>query len=91
MTGGHGLGGACGCIKALLDYPYSHIKGNSVQKACCADVPYVRWGGGHCVYVTAQITVKVEDILGPAHLVLNRELSSFHYIKSIVWDKKSCP
>ena len=36
MTGGHGLGGACG-----FD-PCSHIKGNSVPKACWADVLYIQ-------------------------------------------------
>ena len=28
----------------LLESPYSHIKGNSVLKACWADMPYVCWG-----------------------------------------------
>ena len=42
MTGGHGLGGACGHIKACGFDPCSHIKGNSVLKACWADVLYIQ-------------------------------------------------
>ena len=30
----------------LLESPYSHIKGNSVLKACWADMRYVRWAMG---------------------------------------------
>ena len=32
----------------LLEPPYSHIKGNSVLKACWAEMPYVCWGE-HCM------------------------------------------
>ena len=35
MIRGHGVGGACSHIKAFG----SHIKGNSVLKACWADMP----------------------------------------------------
>lgn len=42
MMGGHGLGGACGFIKA--DSPHSHIKGNSVCVCCLASMPCVCWG-----------------------------------------------
>jgi hypothetical protein len=37
MIGGHGMGGACSHIKAL-GYPHSHMKGNSILKACWADM-----------------------------------------------------
>ena len=40
MIGGHGMGGACSHIKDF-ELSHSHIKGNSVLKACSADMPYI--------------------------------------------------
>ena len=42
MMGGCGWDGAYGHIKEL-GFPHSHIKGNSVLKACWANIPYVCW------------------------------------------------
>ena len=38
MIGGHGVGGAYSHIKGF-GLSHSHIKGNSVLKACWADMP----------------------------------------------------
>ena len=52
MTGGHSLGGACSHIKAFWICPIPTSKGNSVLKACRANMPYCMYAGVNTAFCT---------------------------------------